>query len=80
MCSPVSHPEKHEQLMFERFAKAVKDDGDGQITIAEFCRGLMQLKGQARALDIVMLARENGKILRECQEIRKAVDPLERTL
>ena len=28
--------------------------GDGQITIAEFCKGLMQIKGQARALDIVV--------------------------
>ena len=54
--------------------------GDGHITIAEFCKGLMQLKGQARALDIVMLARENAKVLRECQDIRKAVEPLEKSL
>ena len=30
-------------------------EGDGLITITEFCKGIMQLKGQARALDIVML-------------------------
>ena len=28
---------------------------DGLITIREFCKGVMQLKGQARALDIVRL-------------------------
>ena len=46
----------------------ILDDGDGRITIPEFCKGLMQLKGQARALDIVMLQRENKKVLLECQD------------
>ena len=32
----------------------ILDDGDGKITIAEFCKGLMQLKGHARALDMVV--------------------------
>eukprot|EP00434_Breviolum_minutum_P006598 symbB.v1.2.005825.t1/scaffold343.1/size224757/2 len=36
--------------------------GDGQITITEFCKGLMQIKGQARALDIVVLQHENAKL------------------
>eukprot|EP00434_Breviolum_minutum_P020199 symbB.v1.2.017812.t1/scaffold1395.1/size121899/4 len=49
----------------------ILDDGDGRITIPEFCKGLMQLKGQARALDIVMLQRENKKVLLECQEISR---------
>ena len=30
-------------------------EGDGLVTISEFCKGITQLKGQARALDIVML-------------------------
>lgn len=47
----------------------ILDDGDGHITIAEFCKGLMQLKGQARALDIHMLHRENSKVLQKCQDI-----------
>ena len=51
----------------------ILDDGDGLITIAEFCRGLMQLKGQARALDIVVLQRENAKLMKECQEIQRRV-------
>jgi len=36
--------------------------GDGQITIADFCKGLMSIKGQARALDIVVLQHENAKL------------------
>ena len=32
----------------------ILDDGDGKITIAEFSHGLMLLKGQARALDIMV--------------------------
>ncbi|CAK9046398.1 unnamed protein product [Durusdinium trenchii] len=49
----------------------ILDDGDGHITIAEFCKGLMQLKGQARTLDIHMLHRENSKVLKECQDIQR---------
>ena len=51
----------------------ILDDGDGLITITEFCKGLMQIKGQARALDIVVLQRENARLLRECQEIQRRV-------
>ncbi|CAE7402736.1 Scn11a [Symbiodinium pilosum] len=47
----------------------ILDDGDGKITIAEFCKGLMQLKGHARALDMVVLQRESAKVLKECQDI-----------
>ncbi|CAE7449218.1 Scn10a [Symbiodinium sp. CCMP2592] len=32
----------------------ILDDGDGKITIAEFCQGLNQIKGHARALDMVV--------------------------
>jgi len=48
-------------------------EGDGLITIAEFCSGIMQWKGQARALDIVILQHENAKLLSECQQIRRSV-------
>ncbi|CAE7248299.1 Scn10a [Symbiodinium natans] len=51
----------------------ILDDGDGKITIAEFSHGLMLLKGQARALDIMVLQRENAKVLKECQGIREAL-------
>ena len=46
----------------------ILDDGDGLITITEFCKGLLQLKGMARALDIIVLQRENAKVLRECRD------------
>jgi len=51
----------------------ILSEGDGLITIAEFCQGLMQLKGQARALDIVILQHENSKVMRQCQEIYRAI-------
>lgn len=47
----------------------ILDDGDGLITITEFCKGLLQLKGMARALDIIVLQRGNAKVLRECREM-----------
>ena len=40
------------------------------ITITEFVRGLSQIKGQARAVDIVILQRENAKLMTECRKIR----------
>mmetsp|Transcript_5358 Transcript_5358/g.12696 ORF Transcript_5358/g.12696 Transcript_5358/m.12696 type:complete len:553 (-) Transcript_5358:94-1752(-) len=58
----------------------ILDDGDGLITIAEFVKGLSQIKGQARAVDIVILQRENAKLLAECQHIRKDIDRIQRTL
>jgi len=51
----------------------ILDDGDGKITISEFSHGLMLLKGQARALDIMVLQRENAKVLKVCQGIREAL-------
>jgi len=58
----------------------ILDDGDGLITIAEFVKGLSQIKGQARAVDIVILQRENAKLLAECHHIRKDIDRIQRTL
>lgn len=49
---------------------------DGLITISEFCRGIMQLKGTARALDIVVLQHENTKLMRECKKTRKMMERL----
>ncbi len=40
----------------------ILDDGDGRITIAEFCKGLKQVKGQARAIDMVVLQHETEKL------------------
>ncbi|CAJ1396048.1 unnamed protein product [Effrenium voratum] len=51
----------------------ILDDGDGLITIAEFSKGLMQIKGQARALDMVVLHHENAKLLKEVQAVRREV-------
>ena len=56
----------------------ILDDGDGLITIAEFVKGLSQIKGQARAVDIVILQRENAKLLTECQKIRKDIHCLQK--
>lgn len=47
--------------------------GDGQITITEFCKGLMQIKGQARALDIVVLQHENTKLQHAIDEVLQIV-------
>jgi len=49
----------------------ILDDGDGRITIAEFCKGLKQVKGQARAIDMVVLQHETDKVMKECKEIRR---------
>jgi len=49
------------------------DGGDGVITIEEFCKGILHLKGQASALDIIMLQRENRRIQIACHEIRRTL-------
>lgn len=38
------------------------DDGDGLITIDEFIKGLMRLKGHSWSIDVVSLQREVGKL------------------
>jgi len=47
---------------------------DGLITISEFCRGIMQLKGTARSLDIVILQHENSKMMNECKKVRRMME------
>lgn len=46
------------------------DDGDGVVTIEEFCRGVTGLKGEARALDVTMLKHEQFKALRALSDIK----------
>mmetsp|Transcript_61573 Transcript_61573/g.144297 ORF Transcript_61573/g.144297 Transcript_61573/m.144297 type:complete len:550 (-) Transcript_61573:84-1733(-) len=58
----------------------ILDDGDGLITIAEFCRGITQLQGHARAVDFVILKKENAKIMGECERIRKAIALVQKSL
>lgn len=52
----------------------ILDDGDGEITISEFCDGLKSVKGQARAVDMVVLQNATEKVMTECKAIRKALD------
>ena len=56
----------------------ILSDGDGLITISEFCKGLMQLKGQARALDMVLLQHDSAKLLKQCEEIHRLVSKSEK--
>lgn len=52
----------------------ILDDGDGKITISEFCDGLKRVQGQARAVDMVVLQNATEKVMRECKAIRQALD------
>lgn len=54
----------------------ILDDGDGMITVSEFCKGLQQLKGAARAIDMVVLQHENARVLKETQSCRQDVQNL----
>ena len=58
----------------------ILSDGDGLITISEFCKGLMQLKGQARALDMVLLQHENTKLLKRCEDIHRMLSGRRRSV
>ena len=51
----------------------ILDDGDGEITISEFCDGLKRVKGPARAVDMVVLQNATEKVRRECKAIRQAL-------
>jgi len=46
---------------------------DGLITIADFTKGLMQVKGGARALDIIILQHESSKLMKRCDEIHRLI-------
>jgi len=51
----------------------VLDDGNGTLSVQEFCDGIAKVKGGATSADIVHLLRETGKMRKDCQAILAAV-------
>ena len=51
----------------------ILDDGDGLVTITEFCQGISKLRGNVKPIDFVTLRRENSRILKECRHTSKDV-------
>jgi len=49
------------------------DDGDGCISFEEFVSGVVRLKGQAQAVDVVTILYENQKMVRKLQLIHQKV-------
>eukprot|EP00429_Kryptoperidinium_foliaceum_P011731 CAMPEP_0176040438 /NCGR_PEP_ID=MMETSP0120_2-20121206/20051_1 /TAXON_ID=160619 /ORGANISM="Kryptoperidinium foliaceum, Strain CCMP 1326" /LENGTH=582 /DNA_ID=CAMNT_0017373835 /DNA_START=12 /DNA_END=1757 /DNA_ORIENTATION=- len=49
---------------------ALLDNGDGKVDLDEFCEGVMRLKGQARAVDMIV-------VMRDCTAIARKVAHLE---
>eukprot|EP00490_Sorites_sp_Unknown_P014365 CAMPEP_0114642096 /NCGR_PEP_ID=MMETSP0191-20121206/2636_1 /TAXON_ID=126664 /ORGANISM="Sorites sp." /LENGTH=215 /DNA_ID=CAMNT_0001854237 /DNA_START=249 /DNA_END=896 /DNA_ORIENTATION=+ len=49
----------------------ILDDGDGLVTITEFCQGISKLRGHVKPIDFVTLHRENARILKECRGTSK---------
>eukprot|EP00913_Durusdinium_trenchii_P025560 g23991.t1 len=56
------------------------DDGDGEVTIKEFCQGIMRLKGQARSLDVISIMHDANMIMTQCREMKRSLALLEQTL
>eukprot|EP00930_Biecheleria_cincta_P096507 TRINITY_DN88346_c0_g1_i1.p1 TRINITY_DN88346_c0_g1~~TRINITY_DN88346_c0_g1_i1.p1 ORF type:complete len:593 (+),score=104.24 TRINITY_DN88346_c0_g1_i1:62-1840(+) len=56
------------------------DDGDGAVTIQEFCQGVMRLKGQARALDVVSVMHDANIIMNQGRDIKQVLQRVEATL
>lgn len=56
------------------------DDGDGEVTIKEFCQGIMRLKGQARALDVISIMHDANMIMTQCREMKRSLAMLEATM
>merc|ERR1719378_174771 len=52
------------------------DDGDDEITFAEFLAGVMRLKGSSKHVDLATLLYENKKILKRLLIVRDSVDRL----
>ena len=48
----------------------VLDDGNGTLSVQEFCDGIAKVKGGATSADIVHLLRETGKMRKDCQACR----------
>lgn len=47
----------------------IDTDGSGNITAPEFCEGLVRMRGQARAIDVITLLHENRRLMRKCEKI-----------
>jgi len=56
------------------------DDGDGEVTIKEFCQGIMRLKGQARALDVISIMHDANMIMTQCREMKRSLAMLEQIM
>lgn len=56
------------------------DDGDGKVTMHEFCGGINKLKGQARSLDIFILKEENQRLHQQCAEIATSLNQINSAL
>mmetsp|Transcript_58652 Transcript_58652/g.137229 ORF Transcript_58652/g.137229 Transcript_58652/m.137229 type:complete len:657 (+) Transcript_58652:32-2002(+) len=56
------------------------DDGDGQVTIKEFCQGIMRLKGQARSLDVISIMHDANIIMTQCREVKRSLSHIEEVL
>jgi len=47
------------------------DDGHGVVSYLEFCQGVLQLKGQARKMDIITIMRDCRRIIDRCDALEK---------
>ncbi|CAJ1339974.1 unnamed protein product [Effrenium voratum] len=56
------------------------DDGDGEVTIKEFCQGIMRLKGQARSLDVISIMHDANIIMTQCREVKRSLAMIESVL
>eukprot|EP00930_Biecheleria_cincta_P026706 TRINITY_DN1877_c0_g1_i1.p1 TRINITY_DN1877_c0_g1~~TRINITY_DN1877_c0_g1_i1.p1 ORF type:complete len:580 (-),score=99.92 TRINITY_DN1877_c0_g1_i1:476-2215(-) len=56
------------------------DDGDGLISIQEFCQGLPRLKGEARALDVVTIIHDNRVIQQQLRDLGRSLAVLSSTV
>lgn len=52
----------------------VLDDGDGVLTVKEFCDGIPRIRGVAKSLDIVCLQREAREMRLEFQNVLQQLD------
>jgi len=55
----------------------LEDDGDGVVLYEEFLHGIMRLKGQARALDVVAISRDCENIMVKQCEIERSMAKIE---